>query len=578
MEKDKLFMAEGLNRTTTITAAAGQQPGWNSTSFGMAMQTNELNCATGQVGSCFFNPNWNNSMDQSGPFESALSSMVSSPAAAASNAGIVSLHGSSGDNIMLRELIGRLGNICNSGDISSPQPFIKPNNNNNTNTSANTSSYTTPLNSPPKLSLSMVDSQIRANLNLPGLGNQLPNHHPSLASFSADPGFAERAARFSCFSSSRNFGGPNGQLGLAAAEFPQRLLPRVCSNQSIKANGSQVNVADSNRNSPQEGNSGSDQKNSRSCSPESAEFGDSKEESSVSEQIPGGGSGMKGQNDANAKKRKSVPKGKSKETPSSAAADAKIAAENDESTAKRSKQDGAAGNAKEKTEQNSNAKAANDGNQKQSKENAKPPEPPKDYIHVRARRGQATDSHSLAERVRREKISERMKFLQDLVPGCNKVTGKAVMLDEIINYVQSLQRQVEFLSMKLATVNPRMDINMEALLSKDMYQSRGSLAQSLFSLDSSAFPFGYQPQQGLPLNSGISNNTQTQFSMNPLNAALCKTQGLQLPPIDGFTDANPQVGSFWEDDLQSIVKMGFGQNQPQSYQGSIGTGQVKIEL
>jgi hypothetical protein len=27
------------------------------------------------------------------------------------------------------------------------------------------------------------------------------------------------------------------------------------------------------------------------------------------------------------------------------------------------------------------------------------PEPPKDYIHVRARRGEATDSHSLAERV-----------------------------------------------------------------------------------------------------------------------------------------------------------------------------------
>jgi hypothetical protein len=62
---------------------------------------------------------------------------------------------------------------------------------------------------------------------------------------------------------------------------------------------------------------------------------------------------------------------------------------------------------------------------------------------MRARRGQATNSHSLAERVRREKISERMKFLQDLVPGCDKVTGKAVMLDEIINYVQSLQCQIE---------------------------------------------------------------------------------------------------------------------------------------
>ncbi|XVF54224.1 hypothetical protein PTKIN_Ptkin05aG0163300 [Pterospermum kingtungense] len=77
-------------------------------------------------------------------------------------------------------------------------------------------------------------------------------------------------------------------------------------------------------------------------------------------------------------------------------------------------------------------------------QNSKPAEPPKqDYIHVRARRGQATDSHSLSERARREKISERMKILQDLVPGCNKVIGKALVLDEIINYIQALQRQVE---------------------------------------------------------------------------------------------------------------------------------------
>ncbi|GFP97684.1 transcription factor bhlh79 [Phtheirospermum japonicum] len=87
------------------------------------------------------------------------------------------------------------------------------------------------------------------------------------------------------------------------------------------------------------------------------------------------------------------------------------------------------------------------------------PEPPKDYIHVRARRGQATDSHSLAERARREKISERMKILQDLVPGCNKVIGKALVLDEIINYIQSLQHQVEFLSMKLEAVNSTSRMN-----------------------------------------------------------------------------------------------------------------------
>ncbi|KAK8936532.1 Transcription factor bHLH48 [Platanthera zijinensis] len=79
------------------------------------------------------------------------------------------------------------------------------------------------------------------------------------------------------------------------------------------------------------------------------------------------------------------------------------------------------------------------------------------YVHVRARRGQATDSHSLAERARREKINARMKLLQELVPGCSKISGTALVLDEIINHVQSLQRQVEILSMRLAAVNPRID-------------------------------------------------------------------------------------------------------------------------
>ncbi|WCJ21757.1 basic helix-loop-helix (bHLH) DNA-binding superfamily protein [Euphorbia peplus] len=108
---------------------------------------------------------------------------------------------------------------------------------------------------------------------------------------------------------------------------------------------------------------------------------------------------------------------------------------------------------------------------KHVEQNTQTQEPPKqDYIHVRARRGQATDSHSLAERARREKISERMKILQDLVPGCNKVIGKALVLDEIINYIQSLQRQVEFLSMKLEAVNTRMSPGIEPFPSKDYGQ------------------------------------------------------------------------------------------------------------
>ncbi|XVF54755.1 hypothetical protein PTKIN_Ptkin05aG0207100 [Pterospermum kingtungense] len=121
---------------------------------------------------------------------------------------------------------------------------------------------------------------------------------------------------------------------------------------------------------------------------------------------------------------------------------------------------------------------------KESKPDKKSPEEsPTGYIHVRARRGEATDSHSLAERVRREKISERMKILQHLVPGCDKVTGKALMLDEIINYVQSLQNQVEFLSMKLASLNPILydfEVDLEALMVRP--ERVNGLASPLLSL------------------------------------------------------------------------------------------------
>lgn len=46
------------------------------------------------------------------------------------------------------------------------------------------------------------------------------------------------------------------------------------------------------------------------------------------------------------------------------------------------------------------AEASSVGGDKPAEKETEPSEPPKqDYIHVRARRGQATDSHSLAERV-----------------------------------------------------------------------------------------------------------------------------------------------------------------------------------
>ncbi|KAJ7945645.1 Transcription factor protein [Quillaja saponaria] len=145
--------------------------------------------------------------------------------------------------------------------------------------------------------------------------------------------------------------------------------------------------------------------------------------------------------------------------------------------------------------------------QKDQKKN--PQKPPTGYIHVRARRGQATDSHSLAERVRREKISERMKMLQKLVPGCDKVTGKAHVLDEIINYVQSLQKQVEFLSMKLASVNPMF---FDSTMDLDI-QKMNSMASPLLSVQQCS------PNQPTGL-SDATPNTTTSFTSTASNYPL----------------------------------------------------------
>ncbi|XP_039053343.1 uncharacterized protein LOC120195357 [Hibiscus syriacus] len=139
-------------------------------------------------------------------------------------------------------------------------------------------------------------------------------------------------------------------------------------------------------------------------------------------------------------------------------------------------------------ESESKTKCSTDVSRDSSMENSKAQQKP-DYIHVRARRGQATDIHSLAERARREKISKKMKCLQDLVPGCNNITGKGGMLDEIINYVQSLHKQVEFLSMKLAALNPTVEFNVEHLQMKAFAAYVAKFPAAITSLETAGLAF-----------------------------------------------------------------------------------------
>ncbi|ONK81282.1 uncharacterized protein A4U43_C01F27370 [Asparagus officinalis] len=172
-----------------------------------------------------------------------------------------------------------------------------------------------------------------------------------------------------------------------------------------------------------------------------------------------------------------------------------------------------------------------------------------DYIHVRARRGQATDSHSLAERVRRERISERMKYLQGLVPGCNKITGKAGMLDEIINYVQSLQRQVEM------NLSYNSSIGMESEIIDPSFLQFNVLQQAITSC-------GY--------DMGV--------SMNPTELALQRSISPPANEPPPFLDSNfnvPRSNPGWDNELHNL----YGSAFPfLSLQGNHLSGNLKTEM
>ncbi|CAL4938149.1 unnamed protein product [Urochloa decumbens] len=64
---------------------------------------------------------------------------------------------------------------------------------------------------------------------------------------------------------------------------------------------------------------------------------------------------------------------------------------------------------------------------------------------ARAGRGAATDPQSLYARKRRERINERLKILQNLVPNGTKV-DISTMLEEAVQYVKFLQLQIKLLS------------------------------------------------------------------------------------------------------------------------------------
>ncbi|CAN6575882.1 unnamed protein product [Malus baccata var. baccata] len=130
-----------------------------------------------------------------------------------------------------------------------------------------------------------------------------------------------------------------------------------------------------------------------------------------------------------------------------------------------------------------------------------------------SKRSRAAEVHNLSERRRRDRINEKMRALQELIPNCNKV-DKASMLDEAIEYLKTLQLQVQMMSMGAGMYMPPM------MLPPGMQHMHGP-CMAHFS------PMGVGMGMGMGLGMGFG------MGMPDMNGASSSYPMLQVPPMQG---------------------------------------------
>lgn len=132
------------------------------------------------------------------------------------------------------------------------------------------------------------------------------------------------------------------------------------------------------------------------------------------------------------------------------------------------------------------------------------------------------------------------------------------MLDEIINYVQSLQRQIEFLSMKLAAVNPRLDYNYDQFLGKELLQSR-SPETTLLGPDPLGYGDLHHGHGQLPMH--LPNLPMDGLCDAYLRRSMSVPSMASLVSDDHLNGPLSQAVGLCNGDLQSVVEMGFIQGR-----------------
>ncbi|XP_010467931.1 PREDICTED: transcription factor PIF1-like [Camelina sativa] len=145
------------------------------------------------------------------------------------------------------------------------------------------------------------------------------------------------------------------------------------------------------------------------------------------------------------------------------------------------------------------------------------------------KRTRAAEVHNLSERKRRDRINERMKALQELIPRCNK-SDKASMLDEAIEYMKSLQLQIQMMSMGCG-VMPMMYPGMQQYMAMGMGMG---MNQPLPPPSFMPFPNMLPAQRPLPTQTqpmgGASVFPAPQYPVHPSDPSRLYTQNQQCNP------------------------------------------------
>ncbi|KAL3633817.1 transcription factor [Castilleja foliolosa] len=143
-----------------------------------------------------------------------------------------------------------------------------------------------------------------------------------------------------------------------------------------------------------------------------------------------------------------------------------------------------------------------------------------------AQRSRVAEVHNLSERRRRDRINEKMRSLQKLIPHSNK-SDKVSMLDEAIEYMKSLQMQLQMMLM-----GSRMAPNPMMLPGMQHYMSR----------------FGMGPHM-LPTTQNLVHLSRLPLGDQAINMAPRTNQALinyqNQMPISGFPEQYANFMSFY---------------------------------